>query len=170
MPFLDETLNGLVSNPIFMAIVGLAVGGFFVYGWLKNKKKDLPEQKVGYGKRIWTEIVTAHVKRIMDGQGVRPKSKRQFLIGNESMGYVDRYIVAYITPTHKILWRPHEEHEQIFEDIKREVDRDEINIVVEEPNHTVPTPPTRIGGRPKGSRNRPKKEVIIEHERDGIIE
>jgi hypothetical protein len=97
-----DLISDIISSPYFILFGGLLIGGVLVYFWLKGKEDKIPEKEVGYGKKLWNDITSKHLKNILALQGIKPHEKKKFIVGNEIYGNVNKYLHAFMLDTGEV--------------------------------------------------------------------
>jgi hypothetical protein len=99
---MTDIIADIINSNYFYLILGAAVAGAILWFYFRGKKQELPEQKFAYGKEIHNELMIKQLKKIMKNQGIKPKTPKKFMIGNEVFGYVVNYTHMIMTPSKQI--------------------------------------------------------------------
>jgi hypothetical protein len=95
----------IINSQYFIFVLAFLIGGTAVYIWLSKRQKEAPEAKFGYGKKIWNEIIMDKIKATMNSHAIKPRIKKNFIVGNERFGQIARYMNVLVTPGGKIGYR-----------------------------------------------------------------
>jgi hypothetical protein len=96
-----DILSDITGSPFFLIFFGIIIGAVIMYLWSK-RQKELPEQKVGYGMKVWADILHEQVPEVMNKQATRPHNKKIFYMGNEPLGRLLSYIYIAINPIKQV--------------------------------------------------------------------